>query len=167
MSVKEATASVFVFHRFAGGWKIGLIWHPRLESWMLPGGHVEPDENPAEAAVREVIEETGLVVTLVQGPSVPLPAAFPHPAVPAPWRVAELSVAADRHTTAPHVHVDHLYVGTAPSAEPRSEPVHPFTWFDADEVAVVEHMAEDSRIQVKELFEVIDEISDVSSPRSG
>lgn len=28
--------------------------------WSLPGGHVEPDEEPTEAVVRELEEETGL-----------------------------------------------------------------------------------------------------------
>ncbi|MGH3819549.1 MAG: NUDIX domain-containing protein [Pseudonocardiaceae bacterium] len=32
------------------------------------GGHVEPDENRAEAALREVAEETGLAARLLPGP---------------------------------------------------------------------------------------------------
>lgn len=37
---------------------------PQQGCWSVPGGRVEPGETPAEAAVREVFEETGLVVTV-------------------------------------------------------------------------------------------------------
>ena len=32
--------------------------------WLLPGGAIEPAETPADAAVREMFEETGLLVRL-------------------------------------------------------------------------------------------------------
>lgn len=34
--------------------------------WGLPAGHVEADENPATAAVRETLEETGLQVRVIR-----------------------------------------------------------------------------------------------------
>jgi 8-oxo-dGTP diphosphatase len=34
---------------------------PRAGLWSLPGGHIEPGEEAAVAAVRELFEETGLV----------------------------------------------------------------------------------------------------------
>jgi 8-oxo-dGTP pyrophosphatase MutT (NUDIX family) len=33
------------------------------EAWSLPAGAIEPGETPQEAIIREVMEETGLVVT--------------------------------------------------------------------------------------------------------
>lgn len=37
---------------------------PRLGLWALPAGYAEADETPAEAAVRETYEETGLHVAV-------------------------------------------------------------------------------------------------------
>jgi 8-oxo-dGTP pyrophosphatase MutT (NUDIX family) len=43
--------------------RILLVLHRRLQRWLLPGGHVEP-EDPliGDAARREVIEETGAIL---------------------------------------------------------------------------------------------------------
>ena len=35
-----------------------------MDLWATPGGAIDPDETPADAAVREMWEETGLLVTL-------------------------------------------------------------------------------------------------------
>jgi 8-oxo-dGTP pyrophosphatase MutT (NUDIX family) len=45
--------------------KVLLHFHRKLEMWLPPGGHIERDELPDQAAVREVLEETGLRVELV------------------------------------------------------------------------------------------------------
>lgn len=38
--------------------------HEGKEIWMVPGGAIETGENAAEAAVREVLEETGLTIRI-------------------------------------------------------------------------------------------------------
>lgn len=43
-----------------------LISHPKYGKWNPPGGHVEVNETPCEAAIREVLEETGVQVELIK-----------------------------------------------------------------------------------------------------
>lgn len=38
----------------------------RLTQWELPGGKLEPGETAAEAAIREVLEEIGVVVKIIK-----------------------------------------------------------------------------------------------------
>lgn len=40
------------------------VLHPRLRTWMAPGGHVEAEETPADAALRETREEAGIEAVL-------------------------------------------------------------------------------------------------------
>mgnify|MGYP003405822479 CR=1 FL=1 len=43
--------------------KIYLGHHKKANDWIPPGGHIEPGENPSQAAVREMKEELGVVIT--------------------------------------------------------------------------------------------------------
>jgi 8-oxo-dGTP pyrophosphatase MutT (NUDIX family) len=77
--------------------------HRKLGRWMQPGGHLDPGEEPAEAAVRECREETGLTVT--------------HP-----WGEPRL-IHLDVHAAAAgHVHIDLRYLVEGPDAPPDPEP---------------------------------------------
>jgi ADP-ribose pyrophosphatase YjhB (NUDIX family) len=64
---RDWTVATFVIHEG----KVLLLWHEKLQMWLPPGGHVEPNELPDEAAVREVLEETGIPVTLLSQPTLP------------------------------------------------------------------------------------------------
>lgn len=58
---RDFAATVFV------AWRGSLLLHRhrKLGLWLPPGGHVEPNEIPDEAAVREVLEETGVAIELL------------------------------------------------------------------------------------------------------
>ena len=53
-----------IVERDGGVLLVRLNYGPRDGHWALPGGLVEDDETPEEAAVRETHEETGFHVSL-------------------------------------------------------------------------------------------------------
>ena len=57
---RHFTATTFVVH----DGKVLLHEHRKQRLWLPPGGHIERDELPHHAALREVEEETGLRVRL-------------------------------------------------------------------------------------------------------
>ena len=59
------TVDVFVVN----GDAVLLRKHDKYKMWLAPGGHIELDEDPTVAALREVQEETGLTVTLIGNPA--------------------------------------------------------------------------------------------------
>lgn len=56
-------SSVFVINPLDK--KILLVKHNMFDKWVQPGGHIEDDEAPEEAAIREVYEETGIKISLL------------------------------------------------------------------------------------------------------
>jgi len=56
----DFTVSIFIVQ----GQKVLFIHHKQLNRWLPIGGHIELDENPEEAALREAREESGLEVEL-------------------------------------------------------------------------------------------------------
>ena len=65
---RDFTVATFVVH--AG--RVLLLWHPKLAMWLPPGGHIDPHELPDDAALREVVEETGIVAELTGRPALTL-----------------------------------------------------------------------------------------------
>jgi len=45
--------------------RVLLLHHKKLGVWLYPGGHVEKNETPDQAVLREVKEETGLEVEII------------------------------------------------------------------------------------------------------
>lgn len=63
----DFTVEVFIVYKN----KVLLRMHDKFKTWLSVGGHIELDENPVEASVREVKEEVGLDIELI-GTKVPM-----------------------------------------------------------------------------------------------
>ncbi len=57
----DFTVAIFIVHDD----KILLIHHRKLDKWLPLGGHIELNEDPEQAALREAKEEGGLDVELL------------------------------------------------------------------------------------------------------
>ena len=100
--IRHFTASAIVLDDHD---RVLLVHHNKIGLWLYPGGHIDPNEDPAQAALREVREETGIHARIITDQL------FAHPAVatiPPPFTVLEMDV----HDTkvGPHRHIDLVYV---------------------------------------------------------
>ena len=57
----DFTVAIFVIHEG----RVLVIHHRKLDKWLPLGGHIELDEDPEQAALREAREESGLEVELL------------------------------------------------------------------------------------------------------
>lgn len=64
----EVSAGGIVFRRVPGQPAKYLLIRDSYKNWGFPKGHLEGDESPAQAAIRETAEETGLEHLILQGP---------------------------------------------------------------------------------------------------
>ena len=89
--------------------KVLLRMHDKYKQWFAVGGHIDPGEDPNQAAIREVKEEVGLDVTL-------------HGSIPPPSheKYTELIAPAfmnRHHITATHEHMSLVFFAVAETEE--------------------------------------------------
>lgn len=109
--IKHFTATVYIISRFGIELKVLLHKHKHLGFWMAVGGHIEKNENPMEAAVREAKEETGMTVRLIDSVNNHLKTAEVNELIP-PFNVQEELIPA-RDGQPEHIHIDCIFAGTA------------------------------------------------------
>jgi ADP-ribose pyrophosphatase YjhB (NUDIX family) len=94
---RDFTVATFVLHEG----KTLMLWHKKLAMWLPPGGHIDPNELPDEAAVREVKEETGLDVVLLSEPAMAQ--------LPGPLQLARPEGIQLEDVAPGHQHIDLIY----------------------------------------------------------
>jgi len=130
----DFTVAIFVVH----DGKILLIHHRKLDKWLPLGGHIELDEDPEQAALREAKEESGLDVELL-GERPPTTG----PGTRALIAPRFLDIHRINET---HEHIGMIYWarpqggGGAPAADPKLAPAehHDIRWCSADELDKLE-----------------------------
>jgi 8-oxo-dGTP pyrophosphatase MutT (NUDIX family) len=109
--------------------KVLLRMHDKFKMWLSIGGHIELDEDPNQAAVREVKEEVGLDIKLYDGNKSTCPDTKEDKQLIPP-------IALSRHFVNPtHEHVCSTYFATATSDKVIPEkPTDEWKWVTKEEL---------------------------------
>jgi len=133
-TTRHFTATTYVVN----GGATALHAHERLGIRLPPGGHVDRDELPHEAALREVREETGLAAELVADES---SVAGPNTrGIPEPAHLLLHDINVHEDGSVGHQHVDHLYFARvdsreiAPGGDDEAD-AGEWRWYTAEELA--------------------------------
>lgn len=115
-----------------------LHWHAKLRAWLPPGGHVMPNEDPVQAVLREVEEETGIDVEVVPVGGLEWGIDYPTAVAP-PLTIMVEDI--DDPVDGFHQHIDFIYI-CKPTTPVGAAPDQ-WRWVTRDELAAGAPLARD------------------------
>lgn len=113
--------------------KILLMLHTKLGKWLFPGGHIDSDETPDRAILREVKEETGLNFKFLQFSDI----------AQSPEEIEKLAIPfhANLHNVGDHDHYCSFYLGTVENEEfIKNKESKELKWFTAKQIENLENV---------------------------
>ncbi|HVV38722.1 MAG TPA: NUDIX domain-containing protein [Candidatus Paceibacterota bacterium] len=108
--------------------KVLLHKHKKLGIWLPPGGHIELDEDPTIAAVREAKEESGFDITLVGNPTLDVSLQDDSKDLTPPMFINR------HHINDTHEHVDFIYFGLVVGGDLNPEDGVAMKWVSKEEI---------------------------------
>lgn len=124
----DFTVAIFVVHEG----RVLLIHHRKLNKWLPLGGHIELDEDPEQAALREAHEESGFEVELLGER-------------PPTTEVGTRALIAPRFLDIHRIHKTHEHIGMIYWARPKSGAMalaeaehHDIRWCSVEEIETLQ-----------------------------
>ncbi|MDO8515168.1 MAG: NUDIX hydrolase [bacterium] len=141
----DLTSNSFIFDKD----KVLLVYHKKYSMWIGVGGHIEADETPDEAAIREIKEEVGIDVNILNGN-------INFGVFDNTVKNCYLPFHADVHNVGDHHHYAQYYACTIKNGTPKllDEFHKELFWFTEDEVEKDERIQPKTKQIVKKAFEV-------------
>lgn len=131
---KDFTATCYILQER----KTLLMYHKKLKKWLPPGGHIDPNETPPDAARREAFEETGLLVEIIPQENITL-SNWNAKTIERPYLCLLEEVPA--HGTEPqHQHIDFIYIARPVGGEEKENVRESggLKWYTKEEVLALQ-----------------------------
>ena len=144
--LKHFSATCYVVATIKGEPKVLLHMHKKHNHWYGLGGHVESDEDPVAAAIREAKEEAGIDVTIFSPKKKLLRVKWASELI-APALLFDQQIDA-RDGKPEHRHLDCIYFGTTPDPS-KVRMNEEFRWCSKKDLDVMD-LQEDTRYITKE-----------------
>lgn len=113
--------------------QILLIRHKKLGIWLPPGGHVEPNETPDHAVLREIYEETGIEAALLPNGEATDAGDEYAKVLATPFSVYDEDILAQKK----HFHIDLIYLCVAKTSvlQANLTETEGLAWFREEQIA--------------------------------
>lgn len=145
----DFTVEVFIVYKN----KVLLRKHDKYKLWLSVGGHIELDEDPNEAALREVKEEVGLDIELYSDPKIPTTKDDAHRELIPPMFMNR------HHINATHEHVTLIYFAKSETNAlmlSKSEKSDECRWFSLNDLDS-EDITEKIKVYAKSALKILSE----------
>ncbi len=115
--------------------KVLMIKHKKLGIWLPPGGHVDENELPDEAVLREIREETGVIAKIAEAGQLNL-TEMHCKELARPFAILLEDIEHDGK----HNHIDLVYIcrAEADTLAPQEAEVDGIGWFTPEEAAALD-----------------------------
>ena len=148
MTQNHFTATGVVFNNDG---KVLMIKHKKLGVWLPPGGHIDENELPCKAVLREIFEETGVSASVI---SAARDTGFTTAdyELPLPMEI----LLEDIEGNGLHNHIDMIYLCKSDDSalNPQESEIDSIGWFHPSEVKKLETF-ENVRTSVKKAVELL------------
>lgn len=148
---RQFTATVYILKEQ----QVLLIFHRKMNKWLPPGGHLDPNETPVEAARREAREETGLEINFIKEENIWIER-WNARSFERPYLCLIEEIPAYKETP-PHQHVDFIYLahpigGTEKENHQETQGMKWFTLEDIEQLVPDEEIFVETQQVIRKIF---------------
>jgi len=144
-SVRHFTTSACIVE----GDKVLLVYHKKHKQWLPVGGHIEDNETPVQAIKREVKEEAGLDIEIIESTN--------HAKIYPTAEILPAPCGISLHSVGDHQHMDMRYIGRIKGSK-NLNGTEECKWFTVDEIRNLDNCPEEIKDFAKDAIQIVKKV---------